>query len=259
MAAGMPLQPPLVPVVMSRSVSGLRPEGDGLPPERMGIVRGSHHRSVDEMTPLPRLSGFRTGHRLAVLAIVLLFSCTPEAFLNNTSSLGGTNPGQRGDIRLLFINNTPYRAIFTFGTYDPQDQEDEPQYLQYVVDAGQTATDFNRGLSGNTSTDEITFECGRTVSIGDQQMITRILDKDVDPLDGSLRYDVALREGVFFSDRPIDDPEPNADNGTEVASAEPRVTLQGAEFQCDSLLIYSFELDDTQPGGVRIDIDVVLP
>jgi len=195
----------------------------------------------------------------AVLAWTASLSCTPTAFLNNTSSLGGDTPGQRGAISVMFINNTPYRAIFTFGAYDPQDQESQPQYHQFVVDPDQTATGFNRGLAGNTSTDAITFECSRTVSIADGQMIQRIQDKDVDPLNGAPRFEVALREGVFFSDLPIDDPNANADNDTAIASAEPRTTLQGVEFQCDSLLVYTFELDDTEPGGVRIDLEVILP
>ena len=41
---------------------------------------------------------------------------------NLTASLGGSTAAARGTVRVLFINNTPHRAVFTYGTFDQTDQ-----------------------------------------------------------------------------------------------------------------------------------------
>ncbi|MEP0844029.1 MAG: hypothetical protein HRF43_15105, partial [Phycisphaerae bacterium] len=57
---------------------------------------------------------------LTVAALAGTAGCDLDTFLNNTASLGGNTPGQRGNVRVAFINHTPFRAVFTYGTYDPQ-------------------------------------------------------------------------------------------------------------------------------------------
>jgi len=65
-----------------------------------------------------------------------------------------------------------------------------------------------------------------------------------------------FQAGIAFSDRPLDDP----DAGISTAGWAPGlVTLQGAEYQCDSLVTYTFEVDPSQPGGIRTDVQVILP
>ncbi len=176
-----------------------------------------------------------------------MLSCTPAAFFNNTTSLGGDVPGGRSNINVQFINKTPFRAIFTFGTYDPQNPDFQPQFLQFFVDA-----DPSNRLEGNSTSQVITFTCGRALSVGGDRLITIIDEKEL----GGAANQAALQPGIAFSDKPLDDPD--ADQPT-AGRAIGIVTLQGAEYQCDSLLVYTFEVDSTVPGGFQIGLDVILP
>ncbi|UCD29237.1 MAG: hypothetical protein JSV03_01780, partial [Planctomycetota bacterium] len=117
-------------------------------------------------------------HKLVLLVVVLgagtLLSCTPgasiiESYFNNTTSLGGDTPGERGQVGVSFINNTPFRAIFTYGSFDPLYDEFGPVIGQFVVDPDPT-----RRLEGNSSSTVFTFTCGRAIGIGDPQLIELI-------------------------------------------------------------------------------------
>jgi hypothetical protein len=185
--------------------------------------------------------------RLGSACLLIGLACTPAAFFNNTISLGGDVPGRRGNVNVAFINNTPFRAIFTFGTYDPQNPLFVPQFDQFT--AGPNAADR---LEGNTDSQVFTFQCGRAMSIGGDELIQRIREEGL----GTDADQAALEPGITFSDRPLDDPD--ADQPT-AGRAVGVVTLQGYEYRCESLLVYTFELDPTQPGGFRIDLNVILP
>jgi hypothetical protein len=78
---------------------------------------------------------------LVPLLLASLGSCTnlPLSIVNSVASLGGNVAGGRGGVDIVFDNQTQYRAIFTFGIYDPQDQTSNPTYGQFVVDAGKNA------------------------------------------------------------------------------------------------------------------------
>ncbi len=186
--------------------------------------------------------------RVGLVAIGMLagtVSCTPTAFLNNTASLGGTTPGGRGNIQVQFINNTPFRAIFTFGAYDPQNSSFSPDFGQFFVDP-----DPANRLEGNSSSAVITLTCARALSVGGDRLIQLIKDLGLEA------EAEALEPGISFSDAPLDSDDadqPTAGRTTGV------VTLQGVEFQCESLLVYTFELDSTQASGFRIDLQVILP
>ena len=67
----------------------------------------------------------------------LLCGCV-DFFANQTASLGGDVAGRRGTVRVLFINNTPYRAVFTYGTYDQTDTSFVPDFAQFALDGGTT-------------------------------------------------------------------------------------------------------------------------
>lgn len=184
---------------------------------------------------------------ISVLALAVGMACAPGGILNNTVSLGGNTPGQRGDINVMFINNTPFRAIFTYGVYDPQNTTFGPEFEQFTVDP-----DPDLRLEGNSESEVATFTCGRAFSIGGEELIDRVRAANEDAeLDAE-----ALEPGITFSDRPLDDPEagqPTAGRAPEV------VTLQGAQFPCDALLIYTFEVDPAQASGFRVDLQVIAP
>lgn len=184
---------------------------------------------------------------LAAVALAGTPGCDVDTFLNSTASLGGNTPGSRGNIRIGFINHTPFRAVFTYGTYDPQNPDFQPRFRQFFIDASAS----NR-LEGNSDSPIVTLTCARAVSLGGAEFIQRLKDANL----VASASEEALEPGIAFSDRPLDDPQA----GQATAGRAPAVlTLQGAEFQCDSLLLYTFELDDTQPSGFRVDLQVILP
>ena len=222
---------------------------------------------------------------LALLLAVGTLACTPAAFFNITTTLGGEVPGKRSNISVAFINNTPYRAVFTFGTYDPQNTaQNLPisfpiKFQQFFVDP-----DGVDRLDGFSQSNVITFTaspgvandpggCGRAISIGGERLIT-LIEENRRALEeaGNTIHDEALRPvcdpstnqpqaGIAFFSETSPGPQINAcDSASELAAwADPVITLQGAQYQCDSLLLYTFEVDNSQPGGVRVDLTVILP
>jgi hypothetical protein len=183
---------------------------------------------------------------MAAACLLLPLGCGP-AYYNNTTTLGGDTPGGRSNINVGFVNNTPFRAIFTYGTYDPRNPGFTPEFKQFFVDP-----DPANRLEGNSESDVVSFQCGRAMAIGTQELIDAIREAKI----VGDSNEAALQAGIAFSDKPLDDPD--ADQPT-AGRAVGVTTLQGAEYQCDSLLVYTFEVDPSQSGGFRIDLTVVLP
>jgi hypothetical protein len=206
---------------------------------------------------MTRLRGIPVWTLLTVVFPITLIGCGSEIILNNIASLGGDQPGDRGTVRITFINNTPYRAIFTFGVLDPQDQFTVPNYEQFYVDPTEDENDLNRGLAGNQSSIIFPFPCGRRISLGGELLISRIRGSGADRFGtGTPAEEVALRTGIAFSDVPLDDPDANAPTAGLIDEV---TTPQGVEFLCDSpLVVYTFELDEESPQGIRVDLDVIL-
>jgi hypothetical protein len=238
----------------------------------------------------------RAGWALAaglVLAAICA-SCNPYGIQNSTTTLGrptlpdgstDPTPGLRANISVAFINNTPWRAIFTFGTYDPQNTVQgnvnsfRPKYQQFFVDAAAT----NR-LDAFTSSSNITFTpasatdvggCGRVMSVGGEQLVT-LIETNPNLLatsqSGQPVQNAALRPvcdpqtgkpiaGVgFYPETSAGPGENSCDAAADLKGwTTELITPQGTQYQCDSLLVYTFEPDATQPGGVRIDLEVILP
>lgn len=170
-------------------------------------------------------------------------SCTATSLLNITAPTGvflapTGSPSPRA-LRLAFINNTPFRAIFTFGSYDPLDQNTTP------VGFGQLRLE-----SGATSPLQ-TQPCKKSFSVGGEELIRLIDVRDLVVNDPR-----ALIDGVSFSAAPLGDPlEAEPTEGTALG----RVDRAGVDFTCEAVLIYTFEQDATAPGGFRIDLQVLPP
>ena len=164
----------------------------------------------------------------------------------NAASLGGNNPGDRANLQVIFINNTPFRAIFTYGTYDPLNKGFRPDARQFSADA-----DPALRLERDSESEVITFtRCGRAFSLGGAALIDRLKDAG---LTADLREE-ALQPGIAFSDKPLDDPGA----GQATAGRAPEVvTEQGVEYPCGALLIYTLEVDPTQPSGFRVGLEVM--
>lgn len=166
-----------------------------------------------------------------------------DALLRNTASLGGNAAGQRGNTEVVFINNTPYRAIFTFGTYDDLDRNTVPTIEQFA--AGATLT-----LEGNSQTDPQQVQCARVYSIGGQGLIARILENA-----DEANYDKDLLfEGVRFSSAAADSDLANeATEGTAAAD----IAYIGPDFECGGLLIYRFEFNEVGPEPFIVELSFI--
>ena len=168
--------------------------------------------------------------------------CGPT-FFNQTASLGGETAGRRGTVQVLFINNTPHRAVFTFGTFDQTDQFTEPDFRQFEPG------EFDRTLEGDRQTGILTLTCGRVFSIGSEALESAMR---LNLPDGDYN-DEALVEGVEFLDTGDDTaPEPSL-----AGTAPPFEALLGVDFGCGSLLIFRLEFDDVGPSAFRVDFEVV--
>lgn len=188
----------------------------------------------------------RIGMLMALIpaAVGALPGCSLDGWLHATASLGGATAGQRGNTEVVFINNTPYRAIFTFGTFDELDRESEPTLRQFS-----SATD-TLNLEGNSQSDTLTVQCARVYSIGGEELIKRVRAM----LDEDEFEEAALVEGVNFSSAAVDDEM--ADAPTE-GTAAPLNAYIGADFECGALLIYRFEMADSGPNPFVVELTII--
>jgi len=189
----------------------------------------------------------RTAALLRLLVVVVGIagtgSCTTTSLLNITAPTSVFTPPTGAPtprlLRVAFINNSPFRAIFTFGSYDPLDQNTSPTgFGQLRLESGATSPVQNQ-------------PCRKSFSVGGEELIRLIDVRNLTVNDAR-----ALIDGVNFSGAPLGDPlEAEATEGTALG----RVDRAGVDFTCDSVLIYSLEQDATAPGGFRIDLQVLPP
>jgi hypothetical protein len=179
------------------------------------------------------------------LAVLALAGGCGELFANLTASLGGGTAGLRGDVRVLLINNTPYRAVVTFGTYDQTDEESQPAFGQFGPE------DSDVTLDGNAESDIITLSCGRVFSIGSAPLLDLIEEN----LPDATVIEEAFVVGVEFYTVPedgADDAEPALEGTAPAFEA-----LLGVDFPCNSLLIIRLEFDGLGPDSFRIDFEMI--
>lgn len=176
---------------------------------------------------------------LALSAATALAAGCGDTFINLTSSLGGSRAGSRGDVRVVFINNTSFRPVFTFGTFDQTDPDYRPDVAQFVLDGEEEEV-----LAPNSSTEVGALDCARIFSIGSPRLlalIERNLDVELD--------ENAFVEGIAFY---------QADGAVEsrAGDAEPFEALLGIDFPCESLLI--IRLEESPTGAPRFHVDFEL-
>ena len=182
----------------------------------------------------------------AVLFVVgLIFSpgCGVD-FSIRTASFGGDVAGGRGQIQVVFINNTPYRAVFTVATYDQTDQFSEPDFRQFGQD------DEGLILEGDTTSGIGSLECARAFSIGGPRMLALIAEN----LPDATLEEEATIEGVEFFSVPDDG---SAAAPVSQGKAPPFEALLGEDFPCNALLIIYLEIDDLGPAPFRVDFELI--
>ncbi len=161
---------------------------------------------------------------------------------NLWASLGGSVAGRRGEVQVLFINNTPYRAVFAVGTYDQTDPSSEPDFSQFGHDEDGLI------LEGDESSPIGSLECARVFSVGGPRMLALIEDNlpDADLLEE------AVVEGVHFFDVSDEAAEPVLQGTAPAFEA-----LLGVDFPCNALLIIYFEFDDLAADPFRVEFELI--
>ena len=192
-----------------------------------------------------RIAGPRSVRALAAL-LLWVGGCSVDTFHNQTASLGGEQAGSSGNIGVTFINNTPHRAVFTYGTYNNTDQFAEPVATQFAALAD-TAT-----LEGESIARIRTLPCNRVFSVGDAELL-RLIDQNLE--DPALAPE-ALEEGVKFSSAAFGDDDANV--ATE-GFAPPLRALLGVDFPCGSIIIIRFEVADLGDAPFRADFEIIPP
>lgn len=217
-----------------------------------------------------------------VLPVIgLLAVCGCDGFWSGGSSLGGDTAGDRGNIRLIIINNTNEQAVFTVGTFDPLDQTSQPDVAQFGLEEDETP------LPAGETSEITTLQCGRTLGIGSPTLLSLIDENsDADEL-----VDNALIAGIRFYRRDSDggqanDNAPDNANGNEndnssgngndntssnandnadpfdfepvlVGSANAFEASLGVDFNCNSIVILRLEPSDVGDAAFRVDFEVV--
>lgn len=183
--------------------------------------------------------------------LTAMLGCIPynytstNVLLNNVASLGGTSPGTRGSVKVAFVNNTPFFAVFTYGIYDPFNNTRTPEYEQFFADADHTTQRLERNSTSST----VTFETARVLSLGGADMLDMLSKRGASPT-------VDLGVGITFSDKLTTDSTAQK----AVLNDFTNQTLElGTHFTSGSTVIYTFEVDSTATGGIRVDYQVILP
>ncbi len=172
---------------------------------------------------------------LAIAAALLCLSgCDTVFFLNQTAE-------RNGNITVSFINNTPYRASFSYGSYDKLDNSPGAVSFQQLR------------LEGDTTSAAQTLTCRRNVAIGTQDLVDRVLATRADENDNfdPDAFDIV----VHFSGAAQDS---DAAALPTRGSALGRERLLGADYSCGDQLVFTFEEDPNAEGGFRIDFTVIV-
>lgn len=170
-----------------------------------------------------------------------LVGCTGD-FANLLASFGGVVAGRRGEVQVLVINNTSFRAVFTLGTYNQTDPASVPDFSQFSHDADGLV------LEGDESSPIGVFDCARVFGIGGSRLID-LIERNVDESDV---LPEALIDGVEFFSVSEADGEPISQG-----RAAPFEALLGVDFPCNALLILRLEVDDAGPDPFRVDFELI--
>lgn len=171
---------------------------------------------------------------LTVLAIPLFNGCSGDFIANMTEE-------RTGNITVVFINDTPFRANFSFGTFDSLDRNPPaaPTFQQQRVEA-------------NTTSATQTVGCRRNFAIGTAEFLERAL---VTGATNTASFDADLFiEGIAFSSAaPGSDAADLPTDGTGPSFE----ALLGVDFTCQDQLIVTFSQDATTSTGFRVSLQVL--
>lgn len=146
-----------------------------------------------------------------------------------------------GNVTMIFINNTPYTAIFSCGTYDAWDRSPGAINLEQLT------------VDPNTSSAPTTIACARNAAVGTAGLVERVIATGTDE---TADFNADLFDSVVrFSSAPAGTP---AATLPSAGTAEGIERLLGVDYSCGDQLIFTFLVDPDAEGGFRIDFEVIL-
>lgn len=161
----------------------------------------------------------------------------------NTTLFQNLTAERQGNVTVQFVNNTRFRAAFTFGSFDSLDR-----LTPGIVELQQLR------VEANTASTAVNLTCRRNIAIATREFVERVIETDTD--DNTANFDrEAFGEVVNFSDAPSDSEFASLPTA---GTARGREVLLGVDFSCNDRLIFTFEADPNAPGGFRIDFVAIL-
>ena len=146
-----------------------------------------------------------------------------------------------GNITMVFVNETRYRAIFSYGTWDEWDRSPGPVSLQQAL------------LDPQIGNEPATLPCRRNAAIGTQPFIDRVIETNADEALSTLIPEALNPEVRFsratFSAGPDYLPTEGTAQGVEL--------LLGVDFSCEDQIVFTFVEDPDADGGFRVDYEVI--
>lgn len=145
-----------------------------------------------------------------------------------------------GNINLLFVNNTSARVIFSMGTWNPLNRGFPFQ------------AEFDQPQIEPASSSSLTLPCDRLFAVGTQDLRDWIYQTFITDEDDF--QDERLTPEIQF--RLVDD-DLSADSAPLLGTTAGFIMYVGNEFSCSDQIVMSFSEDPSQPGGYRVDVQVI--
>ena len=147
-----------------------------------------------------------------------------------------------GNVTVVFINNTPYQAAFSYGSYDAWDRSPGAVNFEQLT------------VPANTSSTAATLPCARNVAVGTDDFVARVIATKADETATAFDPD-AFDTTVHFSSAPAGSAAASLPTAGSAVGAQ---ELLGVDYSCEDRLIFTFVEDPDAPGGFRIDYEVIL-
>jgi hypothetical protein len=160
--------------------------------------------------------------------------CTGDLIYNLTEERSGT-------ITVLIINDTPYRAAFSFGSYDGLNR-DPPGAIDFVQSR----------IEAHTTPEPFELECRRNVAIATEDLRQRAIDTreyEEEEFDAD-----AFSAVVHFSAAPPDDAQAASPTAGYAEGVE---VLLGIDYACGDQLVFTFVEDAAASGGFQVEFSLL--
>jgi len=179
------------------------------------------------------VSGLLAG--LAAGSLSTVAGCPDTVWRNLTKE-------RTGNISMQFINNTRYRAAFSFGTWDASDRTPGPVTLQQLR------------VPANSSSTAATVPCRRNAAVATKDFVDRVIATKTDEATTSFDAD-SFDTVVHFSAAASDSDAAALPTAGTALGVE---KLLGVDYSCADLLVFTFTEDPDAEGGFRVDFEVIL-